>query len=81
MKQMNSSLRLTGLNLGYLLNFGEGLLKDGITRCVNRLEEDVPPENAAQRRGEVENQTSPPQRLSGSAAQRETLLNKTLNLL
>ena len=25
--------------LGYLLNFGEALMKDGITRCVNGLEE------------------------------------------
>ena len=46
-------------------NFGEALLKDGITRCVNRMEEDVPPENVAQRRGDAENQTSPPQRLGG----------------
>ena len=41
-KQVQTYLRLTGLKLGYLLNFGEALLKDGITRCVNRLEEDVP---------------------------------------
>lgn len=39
-KQVQTYLRLTGLKLGYLLNFGEGMLKDGITRCVNRLEED-----------------------------------------
>jgi hypothetical protein len=42
-------LRLTGLKLGYLVNFNEALLKDGITRCVNRLEEDFP-----QRRGDAE---------------------------
>jgi hypothetical protein len=30
---------LTGLKLGYLLNFGEAVLKNGITRCVNGLEE------------------------------------------
>ena len=28
-------LRLTGLKLGYLLNFGEALMKDGIVRIVN----------------------------------------------
>lgn len=38
-KQVQTYLRLTGLRLGYLLNFGESVLKDGITRCVNRLEE------------------------------------------
>jgi GxxExxY protein len=41
-KQVQSYLRLTGLKLGYLLNFGEAVLKDGITRCVNRLEEEIP---------------------------------------
>jgi len=38
-KQVQTYLRLTGLKLGYLLNFGEATLKDGITRCVNGLEE------------------------------------------
>jgi GxxExxY protein len=38
-KQIQTYLRLTGLKLGYLLNFGEALMKDGITRAVNRLEE------------------------------------------
>ena len=38
-KQVQTYLRLTGLKLGYLLNFGEGVLKSGITRCVNGLEE------------------------------------------
>ncbi len=38
-KQVQTYLRLTGLKLGYLLNFGEAVLKDGITRCVNGLEE------------------------------------------
>jgi GxxExxY protein len=41
-KQVQTYLRLTGLKLGYLLNFGEAMLKDGLTRCVNRLEEDAP---------------------------------------
>lgn len=39
-KQLLTYLRLTGLRLGYLLNFGEALMKDGITRTVNRLDED-----------------------------------------
>jgi GxxExxY protein len=34
-KQLLSYLRLTGLKLGYLLNFGEALMKDGITRTIN----------------------------------------------
>ncbi len=38
-KQVQTYLRLTGCKLGYLLNFGEALLKDGVTRCVNGLEE------------------------------------------
>ena len=38
-KQVQTYLRLTGLKLGYLLNFGDGTMKAGITRCVNRLEE------------------------------------------
>ena len=39
-KQVQTYLRLTGLKLGYLLNFGEDVLKDGITRCVFRLPEE-----------------------------------------
>ena len=38
-KQVQTYLRLTGYKLGYLLNFGEALLKRGITRCVNGLDE------------------------------------------
>ena len=38
-KQIQTYLRLTGLKLGYLLNFGEALMKHGITRAVNNLEE------------------------------------------
>jgi len=38
-KQVQTYLRLTGLKLGYLLNFGDALLKTGITRCVNGLED------------------------------------------
>jgi GxxExxY protein len=38
-KQVQTYLRLTGCRLGYLLNFGAPLMKAGITRCVNGLEE------------------------------------------
>ncbi|MDH4161544.1 MAG: GxxExxY protein [Nitrospirota bacterium] len=38
-KQVQTHIRLTGLKLGYLLNFGEELMKNGITRCVNGLED------------------------------------------
>jgi GxxExxY protein len=38
-KQVQTYLRLTGIRLGYLLNFGESVLRDGITRCVNQLHE------------------------------------------
>jgi GxxExxY protein len=38
-KQVQTYLRLTGIKLGYLLNFGEAVLKSGITRCVNGLKE------------------------------------------
>ena len=38
-KQIQTYLRLTGLKLGLLLNFGAALMKDGIVRAVNGLEE------------------------------------------
>jgi len=38
-KQVQTYLRLTGCKLGYPLNFGEAVMKAGITRCVNGLEE------------------------------------------
>ncbi len=38
-KQVLTYLRLTGCKMGYLLNFGENLMKDGITRIVNGLDE------------------------------------------
>jgi len=38
-KQVLTYLRLTGLKLGFLVNFAEALLKDGLERFVNRLEE------------------------------------------
>lgn len=41
-KQVLTYLRLTGLKLGFLLNFAEALMKDGLERIVNRLEEPPP---------------------------------------
>jgi len=38
-KQVLTQLRLTGRALGFLINFGEVHLKDGIERIVNRLPE------------------------------------------
>ena len=38
-KQLNTYLRLSGLKLGLLINFGEVLIKDGITRIANHLED------------------------------------------
>jgi GxxExxY protein len=34
-KQLLTYLKLTNLKLGYLLNFGESLMKKGITRIIN----------------------------------------------
>ena len=34
-KQVLTYLKLSGLKLGYLMNFGEALMKDGITRILN----------------------------------------------
>jgi len=36
-KQLLTYLRLTGIRLGYLMNFSESLMKRGITRTVNHL--------------------------------------------
>jgi GxxExxY protein len=38
-KTLLTYLRVADLRLGLLVNFGEALIKDGITRIVNRLEE------------------------------------------
>jgi GxxExxY protein len=38
-KQLHTYLRLKGCKLGYLLNFGAALMKNGIFRIVNGLEE------------------------------------------
>ncbi len=34
-KQLLTYLKLAGMKLGYLLNFGAVLMKDGITRIIN----------------------------------------------
>jgi len=34
-KQVLTYLKLAGKKLGYLLNFGEGMMKDGISRVLN----------------------------------------------
>jgi GxxExxY protein len=39
-KQLLTYLKLSGKKLGYILNFGEGLMKNGIARIVNQLAED-----------------------------------------
>ncbi|UCG39236.1 MAG: GxxExxY protein [bacterium] len=36
-KQLLTYLKLTGMRLGLLINFGEAWIKDGIYRVVNRL--------------------------------------------
>jgi len=38
-KQLLTYLKLTGMKLGFLLNFGEAMMKNGITRTVNGLQE------------------------------------------
>ena len=38
-KQLQTYLRLTGCKLGYLRDFGEALMKEGITRAVNQPKE------------------------------------------
>lgn len=38
-KQLLTYLRLTGLKLGFVMNFGEALMMRGITRIVNGLTE------------------------------------------
>jgi len=38
-KQLLTYLKLSGLKLGYLLNFGDAYIRDGIKRVVNGLED------------------------------------------
>ena len=40
-KQLLTYLKLSDYKLGYLLNFGDVLMKKGIKRAVNGLEEEV----------------------------------------
>jgi GxxExxY protein len=40
-KQVQTCLRLTGCYLGYPFNFGEALMKNAITWCVNGLEKKI----------------------------------------
>ena len=42
-KQLLTNLRLTGLKLGYLLNIGEALMRDGFTRTINGNLDSEPP--------------------------------------
>jgi GxxExxY protein len=42
-KQLLTYLKLTNMKVGYLLNFGEALMKDGIARVINGKIEDTPP--------------------------------------
>jgi hypothetical protein len=46
-KQIQTYLRLTGLKLGYILNFGSALMRDGIVRAVNGLDEKSSPPSIA----------------------------------
>lgn len=39
-KQIFAYLKLKDLKLGYLLNFGASLMKDGIKRMINELEDE-----------------------------------------
>ena len=39
-KQLLTYLRLARIKLGFVLNFGEALMKDGIVRIVNGLQDD-----------------------------------------
>jgi GxxExxY protein len=38
-KQLQTYLRLVDIKLGFLLNFGAALMRNGIVRAVNKLEE------------------------------------------
>jgi hypothetical protein len=53
-------LRLTGLKLGCLLNFGEALMRDGITRIIHgNLDPDPPCLGASVREIFIESGGSP----------------------
>lgn len=50
-KQLLTYLRLADKRLGLLVNFGENLIKDGIRRVVNGLEEEASHKGAKAQRG------------------------------
>jgi len=53
-KQVLTYLRLTGLKLGCMLNFGEALMRDGITRVIHgNLDPDPPRLGASVRASET----------------------------
>jgi PD-(D/E)XK nuclease superfamily protein len=52
-KQLLTYQRLADKRLGLLINFHVALIKDGITRAVNGLEEDITPSRQA-RQGETD---------------------------
>ena len=55
-KQVLTYLRLTEMKLGYLLNFGEALMKDGLSRIANGAPEEAAGEPIpTPRREEAEN--------------------------
>src|SRR5262245_46514451 len=57
-KQLLTYLRLADKRLGLLLNFGEEVLKDGIHRVVNGLEEDAHAEAQGRKEGSNQEQQS-----------------------
>ena len=53
--QMQTYLRLTGLKLGLVINFGERLVKHGIHRVVNGLPEDLDFKPQPKRKDKMDN--------------------------
>ena len=53
--QMQTYLRLTGLKLGFVINFGERLVKNGIHRVVNGLPEDLDFQPQPKRKDKTDN--------------------------
>ena len=60
-KQVQTYLKLAGCKLGYLLNFGEEVMRSGITRCVNGLEDNTPCASAPQRENDLSPSSVDPQ--------------------
>jgi GxxExxY protein len=54
--QMLTYLRLTGLKLGLVINFGERFVKNGIHRVVNGLPDDVDFKPSPKRRNPKDDQ-------------------------